>query len=306
LPDAYPTKPIKVIVPFAAGATSDVLVRVIAERMVQRLKEPIIVENRTGAGGTVGVSAVVRASPDGYTLLATTSSPLTINPLIDKTVGYDVTRDLTPIAVLNNIALLLVSRPDFPPTTLSQLLTILRAKPGEYSFATNGIGSYSHMAMELFMKMTGTKLVHVPYKGAPQAENDLLGGQVTLMFDSVVTVSEFVRSGKLKSFGVSSLQPDRLQPGQKPIAQQGVADLASFDVVAFTGLLTPAKTSPEVVTALRNAVIDALRDPALRAAMVKRNTPLATEEEAGGMERRLVMDTQKWSALVKSAHIRLD
>ena len=304
--DSYPSKVIRVIVPFAAGASADVLGRVVMERMSQRLKQPIIIENKAGAGGTIGVGFVAKAPADGYTLLLTTSSPLTINPLIDKAVTYDVGKDLVPVAVLNNIGLLLVSHPNFPAKNLQELISLVKRDPGKYSFATNGNGSYSHMSMELFKKELGLDLTHIPYKGAAQAETDVMGGQVHLMFDSVATGSEFVKAGRMKSFGITSRSQDLLAPQHRPLAQQGVAELRNFDVTAFTGLLAPAGTPANVLAILKEAALDALKDPQLRAQLAKRNIPLAEARDASNMDQLLKADHAKWSELVKAANIKLD
>ncbi|MDB5889927.1 MAG: bordetella uptake protein [Polaromonas sp.] len=304
--ETYPNKVIRVVVPFAAGSSSDVLGRVVLERMSHKLKQPIIIDNKAGAGGTIGTGFVAKAPADGYTLLLTTSSPLTINPLIDKSVTYDVRKDLMPVAVLNNIGLLLVARPDFPAKDLQELIALVKRDPGKYSFATNGSGSYSHMSMELFKKELGLELTHIPYKGAAQAETDVLGGQVSLMFDSVATGSEFVKTGRLKSFGISSANADALAPQHRPLAQQGVQQLRNFDVTAFTGLLAPAGTPQRVITILKESVIDALNDPQLRAQFAKRNIPLAESRDAFSMEQQLQADHAKWSELVKTANIKIE
>lgn len=304
--DAYPSKPIRVIVPFNAGASADVLGRVIVERLSKRLGQPIIIENKSGAGGTLGVDAVTKAPADGYTLLVTTSSPLTINPLLDASVRYDVHRNLVPVAVLNSIGLLLVSKPDFPAKNLQELITLLKRDPNKYSFATNGNGSYSHMSMELFMKELGLKLTHIPYRGAAQAEADVIGGQVDLMFDSVATGSEFVKAGRLKAFGISTQKPDPLQPEHKPLAEVGIPQLKAFDVAAFTGMLAPAGTPPKVIETLKDAVMEVLKDPELRASLTRRNIPLAQPADAFTMDQLLKVDHIKWSALLRSTNIKLD
>ena len=304
--DNYPNKPIRVIVPFAAGASSDVLGRVVMERMSRRLKQPFVIENKTGAGGTIGTAFVTKAPADGYTLLLTTSSPLTINPLIDKAVMYDVQKDLVPVAVLNTVGLLLVAHPSFPAGSLQELIQVLKRDPGKYSFASNGSGSYSHMAMELFKKELGLDLTHIPYRGAAQAESDVLGGQVHLMFDSVATGSEFVKAGRLKTYGISSGQSDPLQPQHKPLAQQGVPQLRSFDVTAFTGLLAPAGTPPKVIAVMKEAVMEALEDSELRAQLAGRSIPLSDPRQAFMMAQQLQADRVKWSDLVKTANIKLE
>jgi tripartite-type tricarboxylate transporter receptor subunit TctC len=304
--DQYPNKPIKVVIPFGPGSSADVLARIFSDRLSQRLKQPLVIENRVGAGGIIGVSYVTKAPADGYTILITTSSPLTINPLVDKNVSYKVESELTPVAVLNSIGLMLVSSPSLSPKTLPELITYLKKNPGKYSYGTNGNGSFSHMSMELFKKELGLDLVHVPYKAATQAETDVIGGQVTLMFDAVTTGGELVKSGRLKSFGISSRAPDPLSPAQKPLASQGIAELKNFDVTAFTGVLVPSGTPTAVVNTLKNAFIDILSDPQFRAEIAQRGIPLSEPSAALQMDKLLADDKIKWGALVKSANITLD
>ena len=304
--DQYPSRPIKAIIPFGPGSSADVLARIFSDRLSQRLKQPLIIENRVGAGGTIGVSYVTKAPADGYTILITTSSPLTINPIADKNVSYKVESELTPVVVLNSIGLMLVSSPSLPPKTLPELIAYLKKNPGKYSYGTNGNGSYSHMCMELFKKELGLDLVHVPYKAATQAETDVIGGQVTLMFDAVTTGGELVKSGRLKSFGISSRASDPLSPAQKPLASQGIAELRNFDVTAFTGVLVPAGTPAATVNILKNAFIDILSDPQFRAEIAQRGIPLSEPSAALQMDKLLAEDKIKWGALVRSANITLD
>lgn len=304
--EQYPSRPIKVIVPFGAGSTADVIARIFSDKVGQRLKQPLIIENRAGAGGTIGVAFVTKAPADGYTLLLTTSSPLTINPLVDKNVAYRVESELTPIAVLNSIGLMLVTSPNIPAKTLPELIAYLKKNPGKLSYGTNGNGSYSHMSMELFKKDLGLDLVHVPYKAATQAETDVIGGQVTLMFDAVTTGGELVKSGRLKSFGISSRATDPLFPTQKPLALQGIPELKNFDVTAFTGVLVPSGVPSPAIATLKNAFLDVLADQQFRAEMAQRGISLTEPQAALQMEKLLADDKVKWSALVKSANITLE
>jgi len=304
--EQYPSRPIKVIVPFGPGSTADVIARIFSDKVGQRLKQPLIIENRAGAGGTIGVAFVTKAPADGYTLLLTTSSPLTINPLVDKNVAYRVESELTPIAVLNSIGLMLVTSPNIPAKTLPELIAYLKKNPGKLSYGTNGNGSYSHMSMELFKKDLGLDLVHVPYKAATQAETDVIGGQVTLMFDAVTTGGELVKSGRLKSFGISSRATDPLFPTQKPLALQGIPELKNFDVTAFTGVLVPSGVPSPAIATLKNAFLDVLADQQFRAEMAQRGISLTEPQAALQMEKLLADDKVKWSALVKSANITLE
>ncbi|WPH15918.1 Bug family tripartite tricarboxylate transporter substrate binding protein [Variovorax paradoxus] len=304
--NSFPNRSVKIIVPFSAASTADSVARSVAERLSAKLKQPFIVDNKTGAGGTLGVAAVAHAPADGYTLVLTTSSPLVINPLIDRTVSYNIEKDLTPVAMIAEGGLVLVSNPSLPAQTLPELVALLRQNPGKYSFASNGNGSYSHMAMELFQQMAGVNLVHVPYKGPAQAETDVMGGQVTLMFDSVTTGAAMVKAGRLKAFGISSAQPDAVAPQFVPIAQQGVAALKAFDVVGWTGLLAPASTPQDTIAILQGAMRELISDPAFRADMLKRNSALVPPGMVGNMAAQIRRDRVKWEALVKAANIRLD
>lgn len=304
--DGYPNRPVKIVVPFSPASSSDNAARSLTDRLNQRFKQPFIVDNRAGAGGTIGTMAVARSPADGYTLLLTTSSPLVINPLIDRTVGYVVEKDLVPVAMLSSGGLLLVSSPELPARNLQELIALLKKNPGKYSYASNGNGSYSHMAMELFKQMAGVDLVHVPYKGPAQAETDVMAGQVTLMFDAVATGSEQVKGKRLRAYGISSRKPDPIAPQYTPLADQGVAVLKDFDVVGWSGILAPRGTPPEIVDALTGAVRETLADPAYRDTMARRGASLVAPDAVGGMARQIREDTAKWGALVKSANIRLD
>ena len=304
--DAWPSKPVKLIVPFSAASSADNLARALAERLSARFKQPFIVDNRTGAGGTIGVAAAAKSPPDGYTLLLTTSSPLVISPLIDKTVAYDVQKELVPVAEITSGGLLLVSGSEVPAKNLKELIELIRKNPGKFSFASNGNGSYSHMAMELFKQKTGTFLVHIPYKGPAQAETDVMGGQVTLMFDSVATGTEMIKAGRLRAYGISSLAPDPLAPQYPPLAAQGVPELKDFDVIGWAGLLAPRGTPPAVVSALTTAVRELTGDAAFRTLMTRRNSTLVAPEAVGDMARHLQVDRKRWEAVVKSANIKLE
>ena len=304
--DAWPTRPVKVIVPFSAASTADNVARSFTDKLSARFKQPFIVDNRAGAGGTIGVGAAAKSPADGYTLVLTTSSPLVINPLIDKSVNYNVERDFVPVAMLASGGLLLVSNPAVPAKDLRELIALLKKNPGKFSFASNGNGSYSHMAMELFKQMAGVDLVHVPYKGPAQAETDVIGGQVTLMFDSVTTGSEQVKGGRLRAYGVSSAAADPMAPQFKPLAAQGVAELKDFDVIGWSGVLAPAGTPAAVVAALTDAFRSLVADPGFRADLLRRNSSLVAPQAVGEMARQIRSDRAKWEALVKSADIKLE
>lgn len=293
----------RIVVPFSPGTTADRLARSLGDGLRTRLARQFIVENRTGAGGAVGVLAVVKAPADGQTLLLTTASPLVITPFIDKSVTYDVEHDLQPVALVGATGLLLVSRPDFPAGNLGELIQLMKRSPGKYTFATSGNGSYAHVSMELFMQMAGVSATHVPYKTTSQGEIDVMGGQVDLMFDSLASAAELVAGKRLRAYGISSLRPDPLAPGIEPIAGQGLASLSKFEVIGWTGVFAPKRVPAEEVAAMRRAIRELLSDATFRADMVKRGQALVEPNEVDEIAGLVRSDLVKWKALVKSANI---
>jgi len=304
--ETWPSRPVKIVVPYAAGGTADNVARLFAERLAAKFKQPFIVDNKPGAGGTLGTAVVAKSPADGYTLLLTTSSPLVINPLIDKTVTYNVDKDLAPVAMLTHMSLLLVSSPSLPAKNLKELIAYVKQNPGKLSYASNGYGSYSHMSMEMFKRAIGADLAHVPYKSAVQAEIDVIGGRVTMMFDSITTGAELVKRGRLRAFGVSSKSADPIVPQQQPLAQQGVPALKDFDVSAWSGLLAPRATPPAAVTALTQAVREMVADPDFRELMLAHSHVLADPAAVAGMSKVIETDRVKWGQLVKATGISLD
>ena len=304
--ESWPSRTVKIVVPYAAGGTADSVARLFAERLAAKFKQPFIVDNKPGAGGTMGTAVVAKSPADGYTLLLTTSSPLVINPLIDKTVTYNVDEDFAPVAMLTHMSLLLVSSPNLPAKNLKELIAYVKQNPGKLSYASNGNGSYSHMSMEMFKRAIGADLTHVPYKSATQAETDVIGGRVTLMFDSITTGAELVKSGRLRAFGVSSKSVDPIVPRQRPLAQQGVPALKDFDVSAWSGLVAPRAAPPAAVNALTQAVREMVADPDFREQMLARSHVLVDPTAVAGMSKVLETDRLKWAQLVKVTGISVD
>lgn len=304
--ESYPTKPVKIVVPFSAGSYSDTVGRAIVDKLAKRFKQPFIIDNRVGAGGVIGVNAVVKAPADGYTLLLTSSSPLVINPLIDKAVTYDVMKDLDPVAVLSTAALVLVSAPSLPANDLKELIALIKQNPGKYSFASNGNGSYSHMAAELFKHATGVDMVHIPYKGPAAAEIDVIGGQVSVMFDGLTTGNVFVKAGRLKSFGVSSIDKDPVAPQLVPLSKQGIAELKDFEVTSWVGLLAPHGTPPAIVAALNAAIREILSDKEFQKQTLARSLVLVEPTAVSDMPRLIKSESKTWGTLAKAANITLN
>lgn len=304
--ESYPTKPVKIVVPFSAASYSDTVARAIVDKLTNRFKQPFIIENRAGAGGTIGVNAVAKASADGYTLLLTSSSPLVINPLIDKAVTYDVVKDLEPVAMLSTAALLLVSAPSLPAKNLKELIALMKQNPGKYSFASNGNGSYSHMASELFMHAAGVNMVHIPYKGPAAAETDVIGGQVSVMFDGLSTGNVFVKAGRLKSFGISSIERDPAALEQVPLSKQGVSELKDFNVTSWVGLLAPHGTPAPIISALNAAIRDILSDKEFQRQALVRSLVFVEPTAISDMPRLIKSESQTWGTVVKAAKITLN
>lgn len=302
----YPSKPVRIVSPFTAGSTSDIVARLVAERFTKQFGQSFIVENRAGAGGTTGTAYVKDAAPDGYTLLMTTSSTLVISPTFDKTVKYDPLTDFTPVGTISTLSMMLVTRPDFPAANLSEFVKHVRSNRGKFSYASSGVGSYGHLSMELLKQSAGLDMAHIPYKGPSQAETDLLGGQVDAMFHTVTAASPFVRANKLKAFGVSGAEADPIMPSIPTIRAQGVPELTGYNVTGWTGLLAPAGTPAAVVATLNGALRTYLADPEFQRVMVTRGVPPVAPDKVSGMTALMREDLTRWTAVVKATNIKAE
>jgi tripartite-type tricarboxylate transporter receptor subunit TctC len=260
----YPSRPVKVIVPFPPGGTTDIVARIVAERLGPILGQPAVIENRAGAGGAVGAAEIARAAPDGYTLGLATVSTHGVNPAINPKLPYDAFRDFTPISNLASVPNVVSAHPALGVNDLRGLIERAKASPGRITYASAGNGSLSHMLGELFKASTGTDLLHVPYKGVGPALNDTLGGQVNLLFDNLPSTLPYVQSGKLRALAVSS--PARLDalPGVQTFAEAGVPQLND---PSWFGLVAPAKLPEAVLGRVHEAVTKALAAPEVRERM---------------------------------------
>jgi tripartite-type tricarboxylate transporter receptor subunit TctC len=260
----YPSRPVRVIVPFPPGGTTDIVARLVAERLGPTLGQPAVIENRAGAGGAVGAAEIARAAPDGYTLGLATVSTHGVNPAINPKLAYDALRDFTPISNLASVPNVVSAHPSLGVADVRQLIQKAKAAPGKITYASAGNGSLSHMLGELFKVSTGTDLLHVPYKGVGPALNDTLGGQVNLLFDNLPSSLPYIQSGKLRALAVSS--PARLDvlPGVQTFAEAGVPQLND---PSWFGLVGPAKLPEAVLARVHEAVTKALAAPEVRARM---------------------------------------
>ena len=291
---AWPAKPIRLIVGFAAGGSTDVTARIIAQALSDRLGQPVVVENRGGAGGNIGADAVAKADPDGYTLLMATSSTFAANPNLYKTLPFDVQKDFAPITVTAFIPNLLVVNPSVPANNVADFIAYLKANPDKLNFASAGNGTSQHLSGELFNSLAGVRMTHVAYRGGAPAVTDLLGGQVQVIFAPLVEVIQQVRAEKLKALGITTAKRSPLLPDVPTILEL----LPGYEVALWNGLLAPAKTPPDIIDRINRATIEALRSPEVKAKLAEQgsepvgNTPA---EFKAFIESELV----KWRRLVE-------
>lgn len=262
LAQMYPVKPVRLIVPFAPGGTTDVIARIVTARIQPSLGQPMLVDNRSGAGGVVGTTEIARAAPDGYTLGVATVSTIATAPAMDPKTPYDPLTDFTPIINIAATPNVVVVHPSFPARDYAGFVAELRKSPGKYSFATPGVGSISHLVMELFKTQTGTSLVHVAYKGAGPAMIDVLSGQVPVMLDNLPTALPHIKSGRLSAIAVASEKRVPALPGIPTLAEVG---LPQVNRAAFYGVHGPKGLSQEVITKIHDAVRKTLNDPSVKA-----------------------------------------
>ena len=298
----YPVRPIRVIVPVPAGGTPDVMVRLVTPGISSVLGEQLVVDNRAGAGGLIGAEIAAHATPDGYTLFMSSPGPLTIVPHLRKKVPYDPMRDFVPISLVSIGPFLLLAHPSVPVKSVKDLIALARAEPGKLNYASAGTGSANHLAMELFKGMAGIDIMHIPYKGAPQAVTDLLSGRINLMFNSIAPVLHHIRAGRLRALGIGSLKRSPLLPDVPTIDESGVP---GFEAISWFGLLAPAKTPAAILKRLNRAVVEVVQTPAIR----KRFESLGAEpvgSSPSDFAALIHRESQKYGAVVKRLGITAD
>ena len=290
----YPNRPVRIVVPFAAGGPADIYARFIAMHLQESLNQPFIVENKPGAGSIIGTDAVAKSTPDGYTLLLM-SNTQTVNESLFATKPYQLLRDLIPVAPINYSDLVLVTRGNLPVANLAELLKLARAKPGSLSYASSGPGTPYHMAGELFKAMAGVSIVHIPYRGSSGARTDLLGGQVDMMFDAVPTMSEHIRGGKVKAMGTTGLARSAVMPDVPTLAEAGVP---KYEATIWLGLMAPKATPPAIVARLNAEVSRIVGDAeTARAWKAQGATPMVMS--VADFSRYVQGDIAKWANIVK-------
>jgi len=296
----YPAKPVRIVVPYSAGGNADILGRALAQKLGDALKQPFVVENRAGANGGIGTDFVAKAAPDGYTLLVTASGPIVVNPTLYANVPYDPVKDFAPISQCAVYQYVLVTLAASPYQSIADIAAAARARPGAVSYGSTGVGGGNHLAGELFALATGTQLTHVPYKGSAPALADLLGGQLSFMFDTVITSVPQIRAGKLRAFAVSSPKRASSLP-EVPTMQE--AGIKGFDISQWQGFLAPAGTPKGIVERLNAETVRAMRAPDVHeriAVQGGNDIVTGTPEEFAALIRS---DLQAYAQLIKDARI---
>ena len=299
---AWPTKPIRMILPFPPGGTTDILGRVAAQKLSEALGQQVVPDNRPGAAGNIGTEFVAKAPPDGYTLVTAPGSTLTIHPSLYSKLGFDPLRDFAPVTILAAVPNALVVHPSLPVRNVKDLIALAKAKPGQLNYASTGAGQSTHLSMELFKTMARVNIVHVPYKGSAPAVTDLLGGHVLLMFDNMPSALPHVKAGKLRAVAVSTLKRSPVAPDIPTVAESG---LPGFEVSVWFGVLAPAKTPQPVVERLNQILVKALHTAEVRERLSTQGAePIANTPDQ--FTQQMKHDIAKWAKVVKDADIKLD
>lgn len=297
----YPSRPIRMVVPYPPGGGTDIVARTIAEPLADALGQPVVIDNRGGAAGILGTDIVAKSAPDGYTILLTLSSH-TINPRLYAKLPFDVEKDFAPISLVALIPQILVANPSLPANNIRELIALAKAEPGKLNYASVGTGSPGHIAGELFKLRTGVDMVHVPYKGGGPAVTDTLGGQVQLLFVSLPAALQHVRAGRLKALAVTSERRSEAAPEVPTIAESGVPDCV---VNSWYGALAPAKTPPSIVARLQAAFARVLSMPKVKEKLFEQGAE-ASPSTSAEFDRRIRDELKQWEYVIREAKIKAE
>jgi tripartite-type tricarboxylate transporter receptor subunit TctC len=298
--EEFPTKPIKLIVPFPPGGPNDIIARVVGQRMSELVKQPVIIENRSGQAGVLGTDAVAKAAPDGYTIAITSASSLVINPSLEK-MPYDVRKDLAPVTLNVTVPEMLVVASNVPANNMAELIALAKAQPGKLNFASAGIGGLPHLAGELFKLTAKLDIVHVPYRGAAPAINDLLGQQVQMTFLDLPVILPHIRAGSLKPIALGSPTRAPTAPDVPTTAEVGMPDLL---IENWYGMIAPGGTPEKIIAELNRITNEAMADPGVKAKLADQGLTVAgnTPEQFRGF---IDSETRKWAKVIKDAGIEI-
>jgi tripartite-type tricarboxylate transporter receptor subunit TctC len=297
----YPTKPVKIVVAFTAGGTTDIMARMLAQKLTERFKQPFVIENKPGAGGNLGTETVVRAPADGYTLIINSVGPMAVNPTLYKSLTYNPLTDLVPVAQISDVPNVLVVHPSLGVKDLKGLIAYAKSKPGELNYSSTGIGTSSHLSSFMLASRGGFTATHVPYKGA-EAVKDLLAGRIQFMFATIPSVIQHIKVGNLVAVGVSSAKRSRSMPDVPTIAESG---FPGFEAGSWFGVFAPRGTPADVIAALNRATNEAIADRALQARMIEEGADPSegTPEKFGAFVRS---EYEKWKVVVKDSGAVVD
>jgi tripartite-type tricarboxylate transporter receptor subunit TctC len=298
---SYPTKPITIVVPYPPGGPTDIVARLVGQKLGERVGQQVIIDNRPGAGGNVGAALVARAAPDGYTLLLGTTAHA-INPSVFASLNYNIVKDFSPVVLLTSLPLVVVTNASVPAKNIQELIALAKSKPDQLAYASSGNGQSTHLAAELFKTMAGVSMTHVPYKGSAPALADLAGGQVAVMFDTMLSAMPQVKGGRLRALAVTTATRSSAAANLPTVAESGVP---GYEAVAWSGLLAPAQTPADIVTKLNTEINAILAQPDVR----KRLLTDGADPVGGSAEQfsaHVVKEVQKWAAVAKTSGAKVD
>ena len=298
----YPSRPIKLVVPYAPGGGADGVARIVAKKVSETIGQPIVIENKGGAGAIVGTEVVAKAEPDGYTLLLGQSGPISINPAVYKNLPYDPVKDLAPITMTTDYPYILVVNADLPAGTLQELVALARSKPGALNYGSTGVGAANHLVAELFNSKAGLQMTHVPYRGTALAVGDLLAGQLTMVFGDPISVLPHLKSGKLRALAVTSLERSTIAPDVPTVAESGYP---GFEALAWHGIFAPARTPPAIIDKLNEEFVKAVRDPETKALLANQamQTVGSTPDVFAAFIRK---DIATWKDVAAAAKVKVE
>lgn len=299
--DTYPSKPIQLVVGYAAGGSTDVIARIVGQHLSEALRQPVVIENRSGGGGTIAAAQVARSAPDGHTIFMSTIAN-TINTSLHSKLPFDFATDFAPISLVATVPNVLVLNPAVPATTLKDFIALAKSKPGEINFASSGAGSSIHLSGELFNTLAQVRLVHVPYKGSALAVTDLMSGQVQSMFDNLSSSLPHIKAGKLRPLAVTSARRSVAAPDIPTMAEAG---LPEFEVTSWFALVAPAKTPKAIVARLNNEVRRILEQPGVKARLAELGADVAPSTPEA-LAELITSETAKWAGVVNAIGAKID
>jgi tripartite-type tricarboxylate transporter receptor subunit TctC len=298
----YPTKPVRLIVAFPAGGGSDIVGRIVAQNLSERLGQQVYVENRAGAGGSIGTGAAVAADPDGYTMVLGGTSEIAVNPFVYSKLGYDTVKDLTPIGLVGTTPMVVVVPSELPVKTINDLVAMAKSKPGQVNVGSAGNGSFTHLAAELFRSMNGLKWTHVPYKGAPPALNDLASGRVQAMFSTVPAAMALIKANRIRPVAVSTGSRAATLPDVPTVIESGIA---GYDVQFWYGVFVPAATPADIVNKLSEAVAQSAKDASVIESLAKQGV-IASNIHRQQFADYVKAEVERWGKVVKESGAKVD